>query len=65
MKVRIVNIGIVVTVVSAFAANNTAAQEARSKRNFEAEIQAAIQSAKTAAGFEHLGTLVRTPFLPR
>ena len=39
MKLRIVNIGIVVAVVSAFAANNTAAQEARSKRNFEAEIQ--------------------------
>src|SRR5258705_4568925 len=65
MKLRIVNIGIVVAVVSAFAANNTSAQETRSKRNFEAEIQAAIQSAKTAAGFEHLGTLVRTCLLPQ
>ncbi len=46
MKLRIVNIGIVVAVVSAFAANNTAAQEARSKRNFEAEIQAALESAE-------------------
>ena len=65
MKLRIVNIGIVVAVVSAFATNNTSAQEALSKRNFEAEIQAAIQSAKTAAGFEHLGTLVRTCLLPQ
>ncbi len=65
MKLRIVNIGIVVAVVSAFAANNTSAQEARSKRNFEAEIQAALESAKTAAGFEHLGTLVRTCLLPQ
>ena len=65
MKLRIVNIGIVVAVVSAFAANNTSAQETRSKRNFEAEIQAALESAKTAAGFEHLGTLVRTCLLPQ
>ena len=65
MKLRIVNIGIVVAVVSAFAANNTAAQEARSKRNFKAEIQAALESAKSAAGFEHLGTLVRTCLLPQ
>jgi metallo-beta-lactamase class B len=63
MKLRIVNIGIVVAV--AFATNNTSAQEALSKRNFEAEVQAAIQSAKTAAGFEHLGTLVRTFLLPQ
>ena len=65
MKLRIVNIGIVVAVVSAFATNKTSAQEALSKRNFEAEVQAAIQSAKTAAGFEHLGTLVRTCLLPQ
>ena len=67
MKLRIVNIAIVVAVVSAFATNNTSApaQEALSKRNFEAEVQAAIQSAKTAAGFEHLGTLVRTCLLPQ
>ena len=65
MKLRVGNIGIVVAVVSAFATNNTSAQEALSKRNFEAEVQAAIQSAKTAAGFEHLGTLVRTCLLPQ
>ena len=35
------------------------------KRNLDAEIQAALESAKTAAGFENLGTLVRTCLLPQ
>src|SRR6478735_3973317 len=65
MKLRVGNIAIVVAVVSAFATNKTSAQEALSKRNVEAEVQAAIQSAKMAAGFEHLGTLVRTCLLPQ
>jgi len=34
-------------------------------RNFEAEIRAAQQAAKTAAGDEFLGSLVRTCFLPQ
>jgi metallo-beta-lactamase class B len=34
------------------------------KRDFEKEIQAAQQAAKTAAEFEFLGTLARTCFLP-
>jgi metallo-beta-lactamase class B len=34
-------------------------------RNFDAEIRAAVQSAKNAAGFEFLGTLVRTCLLPQ
>ena len=38
---------------------------AQSKRDFDAEAQAAVQSAKTAAGFEFLGTLVRTCLLPQ
>jgi metallo-beta-lactamase class B len=33
-------------------------------RDFDAEIEAAIRSAKTAAGFEHLGTLNRICLLP-
>ena len=45
--------------------NSIFAQQAPAKRNFDAEIQAATQSAKTAAGFEHLGTLVRTCLLPQ
>ena len=34
-------------------------------RDFEAEYRAAVQSAKEAAEFEHLGTLVRTCLLPQ
>lgn len=41
------------------------AQQGGAARNFEAEIRAAQQSAKDAAGFEFLGTLVRTCFLPQ
>jgi metallo-beta-lactamase class B len=41
------------------------AQQTSAKRNFEAEINAALQAAKTAAGFEFLGTLVRTCLLPQ
>jgi len=33
-------------------------------RDFEAEIEAALRAAKTAAGFEHLGTLNRICLLP-
>ena len=40
-------------------------QRPPSKRNFEAEINKALESAKTAAGFEFLGTLVRTCLLPQ
>ena len=41
------------------------AQQTPTKRNFEAEINAALQAAKVAAGFEFLGTLVRTCLLPQ
>ena len=40
------------------------AQQAPVKRNFEAEIQTALELAKAVAGFEFLGTLVRTCLLP-
>jgi metallo-beta-lactamase class B len=41
------------------------AQQAAPTRDFDAEIRAAIQSAKTAAGGEFAGTLVRTCLLPQ
>jgi metallo-beta-lactamase class B len=37
----------------------------RPARDFEAEITKALAGAKAAAGFEHLGTLVRTCLLPQ
>ena len=49
----------VVAVMGSLAAQTTA------KRDFEAEYRAAVQSAKDAAGFEFLGTLVRTCLLPQ
>lgn len=51
-------------VVAAIAAT-TAIPQQPAKRNFEAEITAALASAKNAAGFEFLGTLVRTCLVPQ
>ena len=65
MKRHIVNSGIVWMIVAGFAIVNAFAQQPPPKRDFQKEIDAAIQSAKTAAGFEHLGTLVRTCLLPQ
>jgi metallo-beta-lactamase class B len=41
------------------------AQQSKPARNIDAEIRAAIQSAKTAAGQDFTGTLVRTCLLPQ
>src|SRR6266508_2678065 len=51
-------------VACGFAACSALAQSP-AKRDFDAEAQAAVQSAKTAAGFEFLGTLVRVCLLPQ
>ena len=53
MKSHIAKIGVALAVVLAgLGLNGVFAQQAPVKRNFEAEIRAALQSAKTAAGFE-------------
>lgn len=52
-------------VAAGLAACSALAQQAPVKRDFDAEAQAAVQAAKTAAGFEFLGTLVRTCLLPQ
>jgi metallo-beta-lactamase class B len=52
------------TILLAFLAASAAA-EPPAQRNFDAEIRAALQSAKDAAGFEHLGTLARNCLLPQ
>ena len=49
----------------AMAGAHAFAQEPPKARNFDAEIRAAVESAKTAAGFEFLGTLVRICLLPQ
>ena len=63
MKSGMVTVGILAAMVAGFVGNGRAQEAA--KRNFDAEIRAAIQSAKTAAGFEFLGTLTRTCLLPQ
>jgi metallo-beta-lactamase class B len=65
MGSRIAGIGFVLAIVAGFSINIAFAQQTSPKRNFDTEIQAALESAKTAAGFEHLGTLVRTCLLPQ
>ena len=57
--------GTALTLAMALAAAHTVGQEPAKARNFDAEIRAAVESAKTAAGFEFLGTLVRICLLPQ
>jgi metallo-beta-lactamase class B len=64
MKSHIAITGLVIAIVAALV-GSVSAQQPPMKRNFEAEIQKALESAKTAAGFEFLGTLVRTCLLPQ
>jgi metallo-beta-lactamase class B len=65
MKSHIARNGVALAIVAGLGVNDVLAQQVPVKRNFEAEIQAALESAKTAAGFEFLGTLVRTCLLPQ
>lgn len=65
MKSRVTSVGAALAIVASLAVGGVFGQLAPSKRNFDAEIQAALESAKTAAGFEFLGTLVRTCLLPQ
>ena len=65
MKSRRTRISAAALVVAAFGAPAALAQQPTAKRDFEAEIRAAVQSAKDASEFEFLGTLVRTCLLPQ
>jgi metallo-beta-lactamase class B len=49
---------------AALAAVGVRGQQAASPRDYDAEIRNAVQAAKSAAGTEFLGTLVRTCLLP-
>ena len=65
MKRSISTLGVTLVILAGAGFNGVFAQQPPIKRNFEAEIQKALESAKTAAGFEFLGTLVRTCLLPQ
>jgi metallo-beta-lactamase class B len=64
MRSYVFRIGATLTVVLGFGVAGAFAQRASGRRDFDAEIRAAIQSAKAAAEFEFLGTLARTCLLP-
>ncbi len=52
-------------VIAAINTVTVSSQQVSAKRDFEAEISKALASAKSAAGFEFLGTLVRTCLVPQ
>src|SRR5215472_6311651 len=65
MKSHRVRFVMICSVVVVFAAADVYALQASSARDFDAEIRSAMQSAKTAAGVEFLGTLSRLCLLPQ
>ena len=67
MSIRGAFVTMAFTLVAACVALHASAQPAQSpaKRDFDAEAQAAVVSAKNAAGFEFLGTLARICLLPQ
>ncbi len=65
MRSRVAQVGTALAILARFAATNVSAQQVPAAKDFEAEIRTVLQSAKTAAGFEFLGTLVRTCLLPQ
>ena len=65
MKGYAASAGVALAVLAGIAADIGFAQQTPVRRDFESEIQAALQAAKTAAEFEFLGTLARTCLLPQ
>jgi metallo-beta-lactamase class B len=64
MKSHLVMIGTALAVAVALAGTG-AAQQKPAANDFDAQIRESVQAAKNAAGFEFLGTLVRTCLLPQ
>ena len=65
MKLHAVRIALALAMAAGVAAINLSAQTAPAERDFDEEIRTSLQSAKRAAGFEFLGTLVRVCLLPQ
>ena len=65
MKSHVAQVAMALAIVAGFAATSVCAQQVPAARDFDAEIRSALQSAKSAAGFDFLGTLVRTCLLPQ
>jgi len=65
MKSLAIKTGAALVVVAGCAAISAFAQTTTVARDFDSEIRASLQAAKTAAGFEFLGTLARICLLPQ
>jgi metallo-beta-lactamase class B len=63
MKLHVLVAGGATAAVFALSVNLSA--QSAAKRDYDAEYRTAVQAAKDAAGFEFLGTLVRTCLLPQ
>lgn len=64
MSSRAVRSLVILAIIAASHPTNGFAQNTPASRDFDAEIEAALRSAKRAAGFEFLGTLNRICLLP-
>ena len=65
MKLHSRSIAVTVGLAAGMMASTLSAQQAPARRDFEKEITTALASAKTAAQFDFLGTLVRTCLVPQ
>ncbi len=64
MSLRMVRFVVILSIIAGSSTSKAFAQNVPGSRDFDAEIEAALQSAKAAAGFEFLGTLNRICLLP-
>ena len=65
MSLRMVRFALILSIIAGSSTSKAFAQNVPASRDFDAEIEAALRSAKTAAGFEFLGTLNRNCYFPR
>jgi metallo-beta-lactamase class B len=65
MNKHALSLGFGLALVVGIAFNGVSAQQVPGKRNFEAEIEKVLRTAKNAAGFDFQGTLVRTCLVPQ
>ena len=64
MSLRMVRFAVILSIIGGSSTSKAFAQNVPASRDFNAEIEAALRSAKRAAGFEFLGTLNRNCLLP-
>src|SRR6187399_2250106 len=65
MNQNIRMVAVALGVLATISTGTVSSQQPPAKRDFEVEIGKALASAKSAAGFEFLGTLVRTCLVPQ